>query len=106
MFLNLHGFYIPLYFFSDECEDDTVQLVGLSSEYEGVVYVCKNGVWGNVDSLSWTTTDAEVVCQQLGYTSFGMLSPLATGKELVKILFYSDGALHTLVMLEFLVHQI
>ena len=47
------------------CIDDTVQLVGGSSPYEGRVEICRNGEWKSVGDDGWGTTDARVVCRQL-----------------------------------------
>ena len=50
-----------------------VRLVGGSNEREGTVEVCLNGVWGTVCSpYGWGSTEAGVVCRQLGYAFEGM----------------------------------
>ena len=48
-----------------------VRLRGRSSQYYGRVEICVNGVWGTVCDDSWDSTDAGVVCKQLGYSRFG-----------------------------------
>ena len=47
------------------CIDDTVQLVGGASPYEGRVEICRNRGWKTVCDYGWDTDDARVVCKQL-----------------------------------------
>ena len=43
--------------------------MGGSNQYEGRVEVCINDQWGTVCSDFWDSTDATVVCKQLGFGS-------------------------------------
>ena len=51
------------------CDDGDVRLMGGSSPYEGRVEYCRNGEWGIVCDDSWGTSDATVVCHQLGLST-------------------------------------
>jgi deleted-in-malignant-brain-tumors protein 1 len=56
------------------CNDGAVRLVGGVNELEGNVEICYNNLWGSVCHRSWGTSDADVVCKQLGYQSKGSKS--------------------------------
>jgi deleted-in-malignant-brain-tumors protein 1 len=52
---------------SDDCTDDDIRLTGGSTQYEGRVEICTNGVWGAVCDYGWGNRDAYAICRQLGY---------------------------------------
>ena len=49
------------------CEDGDIRLENGSNPLEGRVEVCFNKAWGTVCDNSFSTSDAHVVCRQLGY---------------------------------------
>ena len=53
------------------CTTGQLRLMGGNIPNEGRVEMCMNNVWGTVCDDLWSSTDATVVCRQLGYSTQG-----------------------------------
>ena len=55
------------------CTDGDLRLVGGQTENQGSVQICYNNAWTYLCSGWWWSTDeANVVCRQLGFQSYGI----------------------------------
>ena len=68
----------------EACEDGDIRLTGGSDPLEGRVEVCFNSAWGTVCDHSFSSSDASVVCTQLGYRF--------NGTELLPISEFAQGS--------------
>lgn len=57
---------------TNNCFNGEIRLTGNQSEYEGIIEVCYESVWGSICPPAWDIPDAQVACRQLGYTSIGL----------------------------------
>ncbi len=56
------------------CTEGDVRLADRNSDaLQGRVEVCMNNMWGTVCDNGWSSTDARVVCRQLGYSVAGIM---------------------------------
>ena len=72
------------------CSNGDIRLVGGSIPNEGRVEICIDSAWGTVCDDSWGTSDAMVVCNQLGYLTTGN----ATAEPATELLHLTLGLLN------------
>ena len=68
----------------ENCEDGDIRLSNGSDPLEGRLEVCFNSAWGTVCDHSFSSSDANVVCTQLGYRF--------NGTELLPISDFTQGS--------------
>ena len=67
------------------CDDGDIRLSSGATLMEGRVEICFNETWGTVCDNLWSSNDATVVCQELGYSRFGR-QKLRSGKCIISCL--------------------
>ena len=55
------------------CTNGELRLRDGTTSQQGRVEMCYEGPWGTVCDNVWGDSDAEVVCRQLGFSSYGNL---------------------------------
>ena len=68
---------------NDHCSDYDIKLVDGPSANEGKVLMCINRVWGALCNNNINSTDAAVICRQLGYRAEGETPSTLTKKSFI-----------------------
>ena len=68
----IYIYILILLYFCSGCPEGDIRLVEGNTNLEGHVEICKDNSWGLVCQNSWGTSDARVVCRQLGFSTTGM----------------------------------
>ncbi len=50
----------------ESCTENSIRLFNGTSPYSGTVQICRQSVWGTINSNSWTVNVSRVACRQLG----------------------------------------
>ena len=58
-----------------DCSNGDLRLTDGMTSREGRVEICLNGEWGTVCQTQFSNADAQVTCNQLGFSPFGMCFP-------------------------------
>ena len=64
-----------------DCADGDIHLTSAEmatpGTVEGTLEVCFNNIWGLISESGWTSKDAKVACEELGYIGEGVQQNLA-----------------------------
>ena len=96
--ISIHS--LMLSFTAAPCTNGDIRLQGGTHKYEGRVEICHNNIWGTACDDSWSTSDARVVCRQLGFSPIGMKLHVHAG--LVR---FEIGLLWLIYVVHFGLHQ-
>ena len=90
LLISVYLIHIYFEFFTAPCSTGDIRLVGSGVPNEGRVEICMNNVWGTVCDDGWGSTDATVVCRQLGYSTTGKFNYYVFGVSKIFIQNYSQ----------------
>ena len=76
MISNLCICCVIIYEYADAVD---IRLIGNGNEYEGIVEIKYQGVWGTICDDGWDDNDATVVCRELGFLNGVATQPLFPG---------------------------
>ena len=68
--LHMQCKYSSVISIGDDIKEGDIHLVGSGYSWQGRVEIFLSGVWGTVSDDGAGTTDAAVVCRQLGYSTY------------------------------------
>ena len=68
----MYTFILLYVLFHIVCANGDIRLSGGGDDAEGRVEICYNATWGTVCDNMWGSTNADVVCKQLGFSSTGL----------------------------------
>ena len=72
--MSTHNNSLPFLLGGAICTYGDLRLTGGANELEGLLEVCIDDQWGSICDNFWTTNDANVACQQLGFAGVGQLN--------------------------------
>ena len=80
-----------------ECKDTDVRLVQISGDMgnEGQIEYCSSGQWGLVCSDSWDSSDAKMICHQLGYNVGSKFNTTALNCGCILCIYHNIYIQHT-----------
>lgn len=56
---------------TNNCTEGEIRLANNSTESEGRVEICVNGLWGTMCPNNTSTLDVKTICKQLGFSEYG-----------------------------------
>lgn len=77
MYSAIYYFCYIFLFTIEDCTEGSVELVGLSEDFAGIVRVCSGGEWGTVCAdrfTPWSEKNSEVACRTAGFA--GAVNPI------------------------------
>ena len=88
-----------------DCVNGDLRLIGGQAKNEGSVQICYNNAWTYLCSgWWWGSTEANVVCGQLGFLSYGIYKKLC--KKLLTWIPQGLWHIHTIILMHLRIHHL